>query len=445
MRLAAINPASIIVKDRFRRDFGNFEELKLSIKTKGLITPIAVQDLENGSFLLLAGERRLKACIELEHHFIEAKIFTGEMSEYDIRCIELAENLDRKDFTWQEKTFLEAEIHRIQVSQHGEKHAPGGPGWSQADTAKFLGSSTGAVSQNLKLAAAMEAIPQLKDCATKDEAMKTLRLLQEKMIHEELMERVKAASEEAATATSADEQRMAMLDSYIVSDALEGLLSLKAETMDFIEIDPPYSIGLDKVKRGGDIEEYTEIDDISYYSFMGKVIDECTRVLKSSRWLVLWHAYSHSLILKGMLEARGYKVSSSPAIWAKPAGQTNHPESSMANCYELFHYASKGNSILFKQGRSNIFHVSPVPPNKKIHPTEKPIELLEAILQAFTIPGYKILVPFLGSGVTLMAAANLRCEAFGFDLSPLFKRSYEVRILSQTHGKYFNSTEEGRK
>jgi ParB/RepB/Spo0J family partition protein len=441
MYQASLDINSIVPKDRYRRDFGNLEELKLSIKTRGLISPIAVQTLRDGSFLLLAGERRLRACKELEYTTIEAKVWTDELSELDIRCIELAENLDRKEFTWQEKVRLEAHIHSLQVGEKGEKIGNFGSGHSMSDTARFLGVSKGEVSQNIKLAQAFNVVPELSQAKTREDALKMLRTLQETAIHEELLRRSTVRASECTD--SSEDKLTKMCDAFIVGDSRVLLQQVEAESKDFIEIDPPYAVGLDDHKQGdaSEMAEYTEVSDQAYYQFMGVILDEATRILKPGRWLVLWHGHHHSQILASMLSARGFTVAPIPAIWVKPTGQTNHPEYTMASCYELFHYASKDNAILHKQGRPNAFHVSPVPPQKKIHPTEKPIELLEAILQTFTMPGMNCLVPFLGSGATLMAAANRGVEATGFDLSQKFKRGYEVRILSQQYGKYFNSTE----
>lgn len=448
MYQAEIPIKAIEVKDRFRQDFGNLEELKLSIKEHGLICPIAIQNKGKGHFRLLAGERRLRACTDLGWEKIDAKVWndTDILTDLDIYCIELAENLYRKDMTWQEKVRLEARIHEMQVGEKGEKVSRHSTGHSQADTAKFLGVKQSEVSVNLKLAKAFEVVPELAESATREEALKKLRLLQETAIHEELLKRSQAQAT-CENAVPEETRRMAMCEAYVVGDACEHLKAEDAEAMDFIEIDPPYAIDLDKLKQGEakDKEEYKEVQKEAYYQFMGVILDEATRILKPGRWLVLWHAEEHEYTLRNMLTKRGFTVCNTAAIWVKPSGQTNHPEYEMASCYERFFYASKGSAILLNQGRGNVFHVSPVPPTRKIHPTEKPIELLEAIFKTFALKGQKMLVPFLGSGASIMAAANLGIEAYGFDLSPMFKKSYEVRILTQAYGKYFNTTQEATK
>lgn len=49
---------SIEVGDRARVEFGDMEDLENSMKESGLIQPLAVKEIENNKFLLLAGGRR---------------------------------------------------------------------------------------------------------------------------------------------------------------------------------------------------------------------------------------------------------------------------------------------------------------------------------------------------------------------------------------------------
>jgi DNA methylase len=54
------------------------------------------------------------------------------------------------------------------------------------------------------------------------------------------------------------------------------------------------------------------------------------------------------------------------------------------------------------------------------HPTQKPVAILERILQAASDEGDLVLDPFLGGGTTLIAALSLRRHAFGCELSAEF-------------------------
>ena len=56
----------------------------------------------------------------------------------------------------------------------------------------------------------------------------------------------------------------------------------------------------------------------------------------------------------------------------------------------------------------------------KIHPTQKPIKLLERIIEIFTDPGDVVIDPVAGSGSTLVAADNLGRKSHGFEIKKDF-------------------------
>lgn len=53
----------------------------------------------------------------------------------------------------------------------------------------------------------------------------------------------------------------------------------------------------------------------------------------------------------------------------------------------------------------------------KVHPTQKPIKVLERLIEIFTDPGDIVIDPCAGSGSTLMAARNLGRHSYGFEVS----------------------------
>jgi len=58
--------------------------------------------------------------------------------------------------------------------------------------------------------------------------------------------------------------------------------------------------------------------------------------------------------------------------------------------------------------------------SEKIHPTQKPVKLLERLIEIFTDPGDIVIDPVAGSGSTLIAAENLNRKAFGFEIKRNF-------------------------
>ena len=133
------------------------------------------------------------------------------------------------------------------------------------------------------------------------------------------------------------------------------------------------------------------------------------------------HAYfwfdikAHAKVLK-ILQDAGFTVDPIPLLWVKPGpGQVNHPDSRWGSGYEACFFCRKGNRALLKQGQSNILSYDPVPPAKKIHPTEKPTALLRQLIETSTAPSETVVDLFGGSGSTAEAAIQtgrnfLLCE-----------------------------------
>ncbi|AWR15505.1 site-specific DNA-methyltransferase [Corynebacterium diphtheriae] len=68
------------------------------------------------------------------------------------------------------------------------------------------------------------------------------------------------------------------------------------------------------------------------------------------------------------------------------------------------------------------------PSSPKIHPTQKPVPLLEQLVRIFTDPGDVVIDPCAGSGSTLVAAENLDRKAYGFEIKKEFCEGFEKRM-----------------
>ena len=72
------------------------------------------------------------------------------------------------------------------------------------------------------------------------------------------------------------------------------------------------------------------------------------------------------------------------------------------------------------------------------HPTQKPLQLLEHIINALTHPDDMVLDPFLGSGSTLLAAHTLRRSGIGFELCPEYFEMANARLNERSNKGEWN-------
>ena len=88
----------IKIKKRVRKDLGELEALKESMRTYGLLNPVTL----NANYELIAGQRRLEAAKALGWETIAATILTKETDAIRDLEMELEENNQRKEFTQEE-------------------------------------------------------------------------------------------------------------------------------------------------------------------------------------------------------------------------------------------------------------------------------------------------------------------------------------------------------
>lgn len=437
MKTPEIPISQIFPGTRYREDYGDIDQLCHSIKTKGLISPIAVGLTANVSeelrgdttlpYVLLAGGRRLRAMTKLQWSMAPVRIYDQPLSTLDLRSIELAENFDRKDMTYAEELALMREINDLQTAIHGEKiaRAANAPGWSQADTAKLLKKSPATVTKDLQLADAIQAHPELglDKCKNKAEAFKRL-----KQAGKVISNSIRAQTYEQTTG-STDKLFAKLSSSYVIGDCFATLSKLPSNSLDIIEIDPPYAIDLTSVKRENSCDGYNEIPAEQYHSFMARLFHECYRVLRQDSWLICWFGPDpwFSSIAE-WLRAAEFKLTAIPGIWAKPQGQSMQPETYLGSSYEMFFYARKGSPKLQKPGRPNIFQFPTVPASRKHHPTQRPIELMVELYSTFCPPNSNGFIPCLGSGVGLLAGHACKINMIGTDLSDAFKDGYIISL-----------------
>lgn len=433
IQLAFVEVGRIWWSGRFRDDFGDVDSLAESIKEKGILTPLTITP----EFELLAGERRLTAAKLAGLTHVPCLLRKKE-DVLDAREVELMENVFRKNQTWDEECALVREIDKL----YREKNMD----WSIRKTAQLLDKGLGSVSRYLQLGRAIEIIPDLREYKTADEALKVLKKFEEQAVLDELSSRQQVHLDSG----NLDKGIAAMLHlvdrNYIIGDTFKGLAELRRDgAVHIIECDPPYGINLQALQRSKDsptanVHSYNEIDTNEYQAFLDKLTKELYRVAAPNSWLVFWFGPTWWEDVKFFLTQAGWQVDDIPAIWVKSHGQTMQPEVNLARCYEPFFLCRKGQPTITKRGHPNVFQYTGVAGNLKYHPTQRPVELIQDILETLGMPGHTVLCPFLGSGATIRAAYNLGMKVFGWDISAEYKP--KLKLLVEADARAMTAQEE---
>lgn len=80
------------------------------------------------------------------------------------------------------------------------------------------------------------------------------------------------------------------------------------------------------------------------------------------------------------------------------------------------------------QANAKVFEYSATNQPDRFHPTQKPVQLYEWILERYAKPGDKILDTHVGSGSSLIACYNLGFDATGFEIDEEYFRKAQDRL-----------------
>lgn len=401
MKVQKIKIADMIIKDRSRKDLGDLSDLANSILSKGLINPITVLKTKEGKFQLIAGERRTKAMMLLQQEDIDAHILSG-LDEMDLIILEAHENLKRKNLTWPEEVRTLEEMHRIQQELHGVAKQGYGQGWGLKETAQQVGRTVSAVQQDLQLAKALREHPELAKAKSKHHATKTLLQLKEDEIRRELADRRKSDSTIKGT--------------YNV-DGISGMHKfVEPESVDLVIADPPY--GIDRKADDSDIWKPEDgYNDRAGHatSLIRRSAKEWYRVMKENSHLFIFFDMEHYKTVLDVLIDAGFNVFLNPIVWDKLQGSSPPQPYSFTRCYESILHAMKGKRKL-KKAQFDIMEFKKVPPSEKIHSDEKPLDLIQKLIELTTEYGEVVLDSFAGSMSTGRAAIRCYRSAVLFEL-----------------------------
>jgi site-specific DNA-methyltransferase (adenine-specific) len=97
----------------------------------------------------------------------------------------------------------------------------------------------------------------------------------------------------------------------------------------------------------------------------------------------------------------------------------------VGNCeYGLILYRDK--LPKFNNDRKMVFNAMEWPrdnESEKLHPTQKPVKLLQRLITLFTDPGEVVIDPVAGSGSTIIAASRCNRSGYGFEIKKDFHKA----------------------
>ncbi len=93
-----------------------------------------------------------------------------------------------------------------------------------------------------------------------------------------------------------------------------------------------------------------------------------------------------------------------------------------------FPYTEIGQTFNIEMGITDVWSDIDFYEEKRFHPTQKPIKLIERIIKASSDPGMVVLDPFLGAGSTALACKNLGRNYIGIEKDPGYVSMAKERV-----------------
>ena len=215
--------------------------------------------------------------------------------------------------------------------------------------------------------------------------------------------------------------RLCCGDSTSIDD-VEKLMN--KERADMIFTDPPWNVNYGEDTAGGKYKDRKILNDhMQEDEWADFVMGFCTSLKIASKggcmtYLVM-SAQEWAIVDKTLRDA-GFHWSST-IIWAKDALVISRKD--YHTQYEPIWYGWNADesrlSPLLDRKQSDVWEV-PRPRISKLHPTTKPIELVERAINNSTQRTNLVLDLFLGSGSTLIAAEKTGRRCYGMELDPKY-------------------------
>ncbi len=210
-------------------------------------------------------------------------------------------------------------------------------------------------------------------------------------------------------------------------DCLEGFKKIPDNSVDLILADPPYGISRDlncKNKRLGTTAKlnfnFGEWDQFNKEWFE-------IAIKKTNGWIISFCAKKDLGYFWDILEKNDFKAIDA-IVWQKPDPIPLNGKTKLLNAWETAIIGKKPGSLFNGSCKHNIFKYQAPKGKNRIHPTQKPVELIEELILLTTKKDQIVLDPFMGSGTTAVACINTKRNYIGFEVDKKYYSSALERI-----------------
>ncbi len=219
-------------------------------------------------------------------------------------------------------------------------------------------------------------------------------------------------------------------------DCLDLMKDIPDESVDLILTDPPYrttSRGSSGGTGGMLKEEINKKGMVFQHNTtqFSEWLPKLYSIIKEQGHLYVMVNNKNLSKMLVEVEKAGFKIFKT-LIWAK-----NSPITNMyyMDSHEYIIFCRKGKAKRINNcGTKSVLNVDNH--RNKVHPTEKPVELMEILINNSTLEGQTVFDPFMGSGSTGVACMNLNRNFIGIEIDEKYFEIAKERICKEKVAEY---------
>ncbi len=191
-------------------------------------------------------------------------------------------------------------------------------------------------------------------------------------------------------------------------DCLELMPKLKAGIVDLVLTDPPYGMNFQSGYRN---KKYKKIKNDTDLNWLCAYVPVLFRLMADTSALYSFSSF-HNLDIFKQAYATKIRIKNC-LVWEKNNTSMGDLKGDFAPKVEFILLGTKGRPKIRGKREPNIFQFART--NNKLHPTQKPTDLLEYLITKFSDEHQVILDPFMGSGSTGVACINTNRKFIGIE------------------------------
>lgn len=202
-------------------------------------------------------------------------------------------------------------------------------------------------------------------------------------------------------------------------DCLEVMKSIPDGSVDLVVTDIPYGV-INRESNGLRSLDKGKADDETFN--LADLIEELVRVCSGS--VYIFCSTEQVSEIRGTLISHG--LTTRLGIWEKSNPSPMNGQHVWLSSVETCVFGKKRGAVFNEHCKGTVWR-HPVP-RGKLHPTMKPLALMEQLIKASSNEGQVVLDPCMGSGTTGVAAVNLKRKFIGIELDPGYFEIAKTRI-----------------